>query len=65
MERTGHDPDDRRVSQRRKTWVEQYLGDGWVEDEPGIYRFVAKEGQAATAAAGAGESKQDVKPTRS
>lgn len=60
MERAGHDPDERRLSPPRKTWVEQYLGDGWVEDEPGIYRFVPKEGHAA-----ATEPKQDVKPTRS
>jgi hypothetical protein len=60
MEQTGHDPDDRRISQPRKTWVEQYLGDGWVEDEPGIYRFVAKEGQTA-----ATETKKDATTNRS
>ena len=25
----------------RKTWVERYLGDGWTELEPGIYRHDA------------------------
>jgi hypothetical protein len=60
MEQTGHDPDDRRISKPRKTWVEQYLGDGWVEDEPGIYRFVAKEGQTV-----ATETKKDATTNRS
>lgn len=33
-------PDDVRAREQRQTWVERYLGDGWQEVEPGIYRFV-------------------------
>lgn len=30
----------------RKTWVERYLGEGWTELEPGIYRYDANGGGA-------------------
>jgi hypothetical protein len=29
-----------------KTWVERYLGDGWTELEPGIYRHDAQTEQS-------------------
>ncbi len=27
------------AAQQRSRWLEQYLGDGWVELEPGIFSF--------------------------
>ncbi len=30
---------------QRAAWIEEYLGDGWIELEPGIYRR-AQPGQA-------------------
>jgi hypothetical protein len=30
----------------RKTWVERYLGEGWTELEPGIYRHDAQTEQS-------------------
>ena len=27
------------AASQRAAWIKQNLGDGWTEDEPGIYRF--------------------------
>ena len=42
-----HEPEPRSsgesgAHEERQTWVERYLGDGWQEVEPGIYRFVGQ-----------------------
>jgi hypothetical protein len=34
--------DDSRALGEREAWVEQNLGAGWTEVEPGIYRFEDK-----------------------
>ena len=35
--------DDPGAPKERGTWVEQQLGEGWTQVEPGIYRFTAGE----------------------
>ena len=47
-----HEPEPRstdedRAREEHKTWVERYLGEGWHEVEPGIYRFVGNAEPAA------------------
>jgi hypothetical protein len=44
-----HEPEPRsteeaqaRAREEHKTWVERYLGEGWQEVEPGIYRPVGQ-----------------------
>jgi hypothetical protein len=27
------------LAEQRSRWLEQYLGDGWTEVEPGVYSF--------------------------
>ena len=40
--------DDSHVPEKRDTWVERQLGEGWTEVEPGIYRFTGVDRQAET-----------------
>jgi hypothetical protein len=40
MKKSGESlPANHGALQERGTWVEQQLGEGWTEVEPGIYRF--------------------------
>ncbi len=39
----------RSAIKQRAAWIEEYLGEGWVEIEPGIYAF-ASGGQAEPSA---------------
>jgi len=39
--------DEPAVRTARESWVERYLGDGWTEVEPGIYRFTPPGDSAA------------------
>ena len=50
--------DEPAVGPPHDSWVERYLGDGWTEVEPGIYRFTPPGDATAT-----GSSKSE--PTNS
>jgi hypothetical protein len=44
MKETGESlPANRGALEERATWVEQQLGEGWTEVEPGIYRFKSSD----------------------
>lgn len=46
-------PDDPAApEEERRTWVEQQLGDDWIEVEPGVYRFTGADSTASRSSDG-------------